>query len=83
MREETLTETLRRAVNEQLQKPAEQVAREVSDTYPHITLEDAQRITDGLGALLTASPKELRKREREYIELHKELKRKYKKSGKH
>ena len=79
----TFREELKRVLDAQLEKPPEQVAREVSDTYPHITLEDAQRITDGLGAVLTARPEDLKKMEREYIDLHKELRKKYRKSGKH
>ena len=73
---------LRELTEAEIRKSPAQVAREVEDTYPHITLEDAQRIRDGLKALITATDKaDQKKRERSYIALHAELKRKYRKSG--
>lgn len=64
-------------------RPPAEIAEEVRDTYPDITLEDAQRIGDGLIALLTARTlAEQKQREKEYTAIHAELKRKYRKSGK-
>ena len=64
--------------------PLEGIREDVSDTYPHITIEDTGRIREGLLAVLDSkTASEQREREREYIALHAELKRKYRKSGKH
>ena len=64
-------------------RPPEAIAEDVKDTYPDISLEDAQRIRDGLLAVLTAGTRaELNERGREYKALHTELKKRYGKSGK-
>lgn len=77
-----IADELRQALEDHIRKTPAQVAKEVSSTYPAITLQDAQRIRDGLTAVLTARTKpEQAQREKEYIALHRELKRKYRKSG--
>lgn len=64
--------------------PPEQTQEELRDTYPDISLEDAERVKAGLLSLLDAKDRrEQSQREREYKALHAELKRKYKKGGKH
>ena len=72
----TMLEAYRRA-------PATGTHEELQDTYRGITLEDAQRVKDGLIATLDAKTQtEQRQKLREYKALHNELKKKYKKSGK-
>lgn len=73
------------AILEEYRKaPPEGTQRELEDTYPAITLEDAKRVKAGMLALLDAKDRaEQRQREREYKALHAELKRKYRKSGTH
>ena len=62
--------------------PPEVTAAEVADTYPHISLEDAKRIQDGITDALGARSLEDRRRVlREYTALHAELRKKYRKSG--
>lgn len=64
--------------------PPEGTREELSDTYPAITLEDAERVKAGLVAIMDAKDsKEQNRRIRDYKALHAELKRKYKKGGKH
>lgn len=62
-------------------RSAENIARDVNDTYPNITTEDATRIRDGLTALLTAEPGEVDRLKEEYKALHAELRKRYRKSG--
>ena len=63
--------------------PPEAIADSVKDTYPAITLEDAQRIRDSFLALVDSKTQEEHsRREREYKALHAELREKYRKSGK-
>lgn len=63
--------------------PPDAIADDVRDTYPAITLEDAQRIKDGLLAIFDSKTRaEQDRRGREYKALHAELRKKYGKSGK-
>lgn len=79
----TISEIAREMIEGMKDRPPEETAREVRDTYPDITLEDAKRINDGLHALLTARTQADQDRlEKEYKALHAELKKKYRKSGK-
>lgn len=83
-----MSKTLRDRLIERLEayriEPPEQTQEELRDTYPDISLEDAERVKTGLLSLLDAKDRrEQSQREREYKALHAELKRKYKKGGKH
>ena len=74
-----LREALQKELEIEKARPAEEVADSVRDTYPDISLEDAQRIKDGLIAIMTARTRaDLRRHGRAYKALHAELKRKYK-----
>lgn len=79
-----LGESLKEMLEEYKLAPAEGTQEELQDTYPNITIEDAQRVKDGLTALLEShTAEEQRKLQREYRALHSELRKKYKrKSGK-
>jgi uncharacterized protein with HEPN domain len=62
--------------------PPENIAEEVRETYPDITLEDAARLRDGLTAITKArTPADRYRIQREYKALHAELRSKYRKSG--
>ena len=79
----TLRESLIEAIEDYRSTPPKIIQKELEETYPAITLEDAKRVQGGLLSLLDAGGKEeLHQREREYKALHTELKKKYRKSGK-
>ena len=76
----TFREAVRTALESTGSSSPEDIAETVKDTYPDITLEDATRIRDGLGAIVTAkTQEEARRRRSEYKALHDELRKKYKK----
>ena len=63
--------------------PATGTQAELQDTYTGITLEEAQKVKAGLLAVLDAkTEREQAQKLKEYNALHKELRGKYKKSGK-
>lgn len=79
---ESIRETLIRVIGALTVAPAGTIADQVRDKYPDITLEDATRIREGLTAVITATNEEEVKRlKAEYIALHKELGKRYRKSG--
>lgn len=79
---ESIRETLLRVIGALTVAPAGAIADQVRDRYPDITLEDAIRIRDVLTAVITATDmEEVKRLKAEYIALHKELRKRYRKSG--
>ena len=77
-----LGDKLREMLEEYRLAPAEGTQEELQSTYRGITLEDAQRVKDGLTALLDATTQEeQKKQEKQYKALHAELRKKYKKKS--
>ena len=78
----SFSNSTRAAIDRMVNSPPEAIAETVRDVYPAITIEDATRIRDGLGAIMTAGTKEEANRlKADYKALHKELKIKYRGSG--
>lgn len=77
-----LGDKLREMLEEYRLAPAEGTQEELQSIYPNITLEDAQRVKDGLTALLDArTTEDHKKQEKQYKALHTELGKKYKKKS--
>ena len=78
-----LGDMVREMLEKEREAPPEKIQRELNGRYPHISLEDAERVRDGLtGSLLAPTKEEQNKRIKDYKALHRELKMKYGQRGK-